>query len=459
MIENLFVINVAGLASRYLDNTDRLPAFSRLMETGQKTAVKPAFPGLTLPGQASLATGAWPEKHGIVANGFFYRDRLEVSFWDQYRSLLQAPPFWERIKDRRPEVKTAVLFWQNTLHGGADIIVTPRPLHAHHGMIQWCYSKPPGLYESLAEELGPFDLMHYWGPLASAVSSRWIMASAISLLNSHRPNLMAVYLPLLDYCCQKLGPDDPAVAADLEIIDALLGEFLDALEALGILKTSTVAVVSEYAMTDVCRCVEPNRLLRQAGLLEVRCIQGREYADMELSRAFAMVDHQIAHIYVQPGWVTAARQALEVVDGIAAVLDRDGRAAYRIDHPNSGELLAVAAPDTWFAYYWWEDPRLAPDFAQTVDIHRKPGYDPLELFLDPEEMKIPLETALIRGSHGAPAQSPEQMAAMVISGAGMDALCLAPTLDMVDLAPLFESLMLGNGKNPLADAGPASRNR
>jgi predicted AlkP superfamily pyrophosphatase or phosphodiesterase len=212
MAKHLVVFNVVGLSPRYLNRLKELPTFSALIKKGQTACVEPVFPALTLPGQASIVTGAWPDRHGIVANGFYDRDRMEVSFWDQYRFLVQEKPLWERIKQRRPEMTTAVLFWQNTLHGRADIIVTPKPMHANHELIQWCYSKPAGYYESLAEEIGPFNLFDYWGPFASPNASRWIINSAIVTMRRHRPNLMMVYMPHLDYSCQKYGPDDPKVS-------------------------------------------------------------------------------------------------------------------------------------------------------------------------------------------------------------------------------------------------------
>lgn len=443
MSKYLFVFNVVGLSPAHLDNPDDLPAFSELIQSGNKAAMTPVFPCLTIPGQASLATGTHPSRHGMVANGLFDRDRLEVGFWDQYRSLLQAEPFWERVKKTNPDLKTAVLFWQNTLYGNADIIITPKPMHTEHRMIQWCYSKPVGLYEAVAQEIGPFNLMHYWGPMASAESAKWITGAAISVLRKHRPNLMLNYLPLLDYSAQRFGPSSTEVMADLKTVDGLIGEFLEELDRLGIRQASTVAVVSEYSLSDVSGAVCPNILLRDAGLLKVREIEGLEYLDFEMSRAFAIVDHQVAHVYVREGSTREVAELLKGTAGVDMVLNPEEQKQYHIDHPRSGELVAVTTPDRWFAYYWWTNPEKAPDFAHTVDIHRKPGYDPLELFLNPQKTGISTDTTLIKGSHGAPSDGRQRKAAFLLSGDDAGRLALKPEVDMVEVSGILERIVLG----------------
>ena len=443
MAKHLVVFNVVGLSPRYLNRLKELPTFSALMNNGRTACVDPVFPALTLPGQASIVTGSWPDRHGIVANGFYDRDRMEVSFWDQYRFLVQENPLWERIKQRRPEMTTAVLFWQNTLHGRADIIVTPKPMHTDHELIQWCYSKPVGYYESLVEEIGPFNLFDYWGPFASARASRWIVNSAMVTMRRHRPNLMMVYMPHLDYSCQKYGPDHPKVFDDLVVADTLIGDFLDGLTDQGIADQTTLAVVSEYALTPVVDAVAPNRILRDAGLLAVREIQGREYLDTEYSRAFAMVDHQIAHVYVhdkKDG--DAVASLLKGSPGIQAVWGASEKDRAHVNHRRSGELIALSDPDRWFAYYWWRDPEKAPDFADHVDIHRKPGYDPLEMFIDEKTFKILADTTLIKGSHGLPARDQASMAMLMISGEGADRLEMADPIPMVDVSALLEQVLI-----------------
>ncbi|BBO87579.1 alkaline phosphatase family protein [Desulfosarcina ovata] len=443
MTEHLVVFNVVGLSPKYLNLLRELPNFSDLMSNGLAVPVDPVFPALTLPAQASLVTGSWPEQHGIVANGFYDRNRMEVSFWDQHRFLVQGRPLWERIKRRRPDMTTAVLFWQNTLHGQADIIVTPKPMHAEHELIQWCYSKPVGYYESLVEEIGPFNLFDYWGPFASPNASRWIIDSAVATMRRHRPHLMMVYLPHLDYSCQKYGPDDSRVVEDLKIADTLIGNFRDALGDMGLDDRTTLAVVSEYALSPVSDAVSPNRILRDAGLLAVREIQGREYLDIEFSRAFAMVDHQIAHVYVHDeNDCDAVASLLQGTPGIQALWDGERKHRAHVNHRRSGELIVLADPDRWLAYYWWLDSGKAPDFADHVDIHRKPGYDPLELFIDEKTFKIFSDTTLIKGSHGLPARDRDQMAMLMIGGDAGERMELTEPVPMVDVSAILEQVLI-----------------
>ena len=123
--------------------------------------------------------------------------------------------------------------------------------------------------------------------------------------------------------------------------------------------------------------------------------------------------------------------------GVAAVLDEEGKRKFHLDHPRSGDLVAIAAPPAWFTYYYWLDDSRAPDYARTVDIHRKPGYDPVELFVDPglkfpkltmarKLLKrkmglrtlmdvIPLDAGLVQGSHGVLPATGED-GPLVISG-------------------------------------------
>lgn len=444
MTEYLVVFNVVGLSPRYSDQLKSLPVFSKLIATGQMASVDPVFPALTLPGQATLVTGTWPERHGIVANGFYDRRRMEVSFWDQYRFLVQEKPLWERIKAARPDMTAAVLFWQNTLYGKADFIITPKPMHAEHELIQWCYSKPVGFYESVAEEIGPFNLFNYWGPFASPDASRWIVDSAITTMRRHRPNLLMVYLPHLDYSCQKYGPDHSKVADDLAVADTLIGTFMDALADMGIADETTLAVLSEYALTPVVDAVFPNQVLRNEGALDVREIAGREYLDVEHSRAFAMVDHQMAHVYVRDEKDAGAIAAiLQSIPGVQAVWGAAEKRHAHIHHPRSGELIALADHDRWFSYGWWVEPEKAPDFADHVDIHRKPGYDPLELFIDEQTFKILSDPRLIKGSHGLPARDRSEMAILLIGGAGSDQVSLPECMPMVDVSKQLETILLG----------------
>jgi predicted AlkP superfamily pyrophosphatase or phosphodiesterase len=184
-----------------------------------------------------------------------------------------------------------------------------------------------------------------------------------------------------------------------------------------------VIVLSEYGLADVNRPVHINRALREAGWLSVRDELGTDALDAGASEAFAVADHQVAHVYVRDARrVGAVKRLLREIPGVELVLDRHEQAAYGLDHERSGELVAVTAADAWFTYYYWTDDRRAPDYARTVDIHRKPGYDPAELLLDPTLSLpkvriagtlakkalgfrylmnvIPLDATLVRGSHG-----------------------------------------------------------
>ena len=382
MKQRLVILNVVGLAPRHFNQPELIPNLAALARRGVMRPLQPSFPAVTCSVQATLLTGQPPSVHGIVGNGWFDRDTFEVKFWDQPAALVQAPRLWEQL----PDCKTAVLFWQNSMYLNAEIVVTPRPLHTDAGLVQWCYSKPAGYYELLQAEIGSFKLQNYWGPVAGRGSSRWIAQAARWTWQREHPDLMWVYLPHLDYSSQKLGPDQPAA---LREVDAIIGDLLAELGEAGVL------VCSEYSLTPVTGALFPNRQLRAAGFLRVRTIAGKEYLDYELSDAFAVVDHQIAHIYCKPGRADAVRQALPGLEFVTS-----------LTHPRAGDLVAVAPADKWFAYYWWDDWRQAPDFAFTVDIHRKPGYDPCELWFDYGRMARTFRLAtgtnpaLVKGSHG-----------------------------------------------------------
>ncbi|MCX7825789.1 MAG: alkaline phosphatase family protein [Verrucomicrobiae bacterium] len=379
----VLLINIAALAPSHLA---RCPTLSRLAREGWSAPMKPVFPAVTCAAQATLTTGVPPAEHGIIANGLFDRDMLTVGFWEQPAKLVQAPRVWGLLKERKPDATCAVLFWQHTLYADADVIITPRPIHLEDGMIPWCYSKPAGYYEELCGTLGPFKLHTYWGPLSGIASSRWIVSAAVHTLREKRPDLTLVYLPHLDYAAQKYGPQSRQMFRGLQQLDDLLEQLIAAAGS-----NTTVFVVSEYSMTPVTGAILPNQLLRRAGLLAVREIQGRELLDIERSGAWAMVDHQVAHVYCQPGAIELARAALAGVPGV------EFRAP---DHPRAGQLVAVAPADKWFAYYWWLDDKKAPWFARRIDIHRKPGYDPCELWFNWPLPRVPLRPELVRGSHG-----------------------------------------------------------
>jgi predicted AlkP superfamily pyrophosphatase or phosphodiesterase len=393
------VLDIVGLEHGHLDS-GLVPNIAKLAESGESASLEPVFPAVTCTVQASMLSGKYPRDHGIVANGLYDRDTHSVSFWEQPSSLVRAERAWDI--SRRNGAKTAVLFWQNTMYANSDIVVTPRPIHLDDKMVMWCYSRPAGYYEKLKEKIGEFDLASYWGPLASAKSSEWIANAAEYTLENERPNMLFVYIPHVDYSAQRFGKDAPQVRDDVKKADEIVGRLVDKASKMGIADQAQFTIVSEYGFNSVKGAVPLNLVLRDAGLLSVNTIQGKEYLDLEYSKAFAMVDHQVAHIFAKDGFAKEARKVLEATAGVDMVLDAEGKKKLGIDHSRSGELVAIAERDRWFSYYWWHDENVAPDFARRVDIHRKPGYDPVELFFDPKTRSIPLDPSLVKGSHGRP---------------------------------------------------------
>jgi predicted AlkP superfamily pyrophosphatase or phosphodiesterase len=410
------VLNVVGLAPAMIGPDT--PNLQRLAARGGLRPLATVTPAVTCTVQSTLLTGLLPRDHGIVANGWFFRDLLEILFWRQSNRLVAGEKVWEAAKAREPSFTCANLFWWYNIGASHDIGVTPRPMYPADGRkIPDCYAEPQSLRDELTERFGRFPLFTFWGPGTDISSTRWIVDAALHVRATRRPTLTLVYLPHLDYNLQRLGPDDPAIARDLAEIDAEAGRIIDAAGE------ARIIVLSEYGIMPVSMPVHLNRHLRDAGFLALRIELGREYLDLPQCRAFAVADHQIAHVHVaDPADIPRVRALIERIDGVAEVLDAEGKARHGLDHPRSGELVALARPDAWFTYYYWEDDARAPDYARTVDIHRKPGYDPVELFLDPALRLpkaaigwrlakrrlgfrtlldvIPLDARLVKGSHG-----------------------------------------------------------
>ncbi|MCB2180972.1 MAG: alkaline phosphatase family protein [Desulfobulbaceae bacterium] len=440
--KRVVVIDVVGLSCSHLEQREAIPNISALSDSGISCNMKPPFPALTLPAQATLTTGLSPSQHGVVANGFYFPENFQVSFWEQACSLVQGKPVWQQIREENSDLSTALLFMQNSLFADCKVVMTPKPMHTEDGLVPWCYSKPVGFYEEVCRDIGEFPLYHYWGPRAGIESSRWIADAALKTLEIHGPDLMFVYLPHLDYSCQKFGPGSSEVMAELTRIDHEVGRIVAGVDALGLRDETVFVVLSEYAFSTVVDAVPLNRILRQHNLLHVREIRGKEYLDFELSPAFAMVDHQIAHIYIKDGFKKEVGAVLEKEDGIEMLLQGDGdKKLYNIDHGRAGDIIAVSKRDRWFSYYWWLDDRYAPDFSGKVDIHRKPGYDPLELFFDPETRKIPQDTKLIRGSHGYPPRAEEDFVPLIINGKLPDELFETGIVSMEDVAGFIKKIL------------------
>jgi predicted AlkP superfamily pyrophosphatase or phosphodiesterase len=431
-MQRLAVINVVGLSERLLgEATPHLRAFA---QGGCVARIVPVFPAVTCPAQSTYLTGLSPTEHGIVGNGWYQRDLAEVHFWKQSNHLVQGRKVWEDLRQAAPRATCAKLFWWHNMYSTADWSITPRPLYPADGRKVFdIYSAPLSIRPELKRDLGEFPFPTFWGPAAGVNSSqgapdaasRWIAESAKWIEQRHQPTLSLIYLPHLDYNLQRLGPRHPEIGQDLRTIDAIAGDLIDFFQA----RAVRVMLLSEYGMTEVDTPVHLNRVFREQGWIAIKDELGLEQLDCGASRVFAVADHQVAHIYIHdPALESRVRTLLEGQPGVAAVLDRAGKRAAGVDHPRSGDLIAVAGERAWFTYYHWLDDARAPDFARTVDIHRKPGYDPVELFLDPAlrwpRLKIawrllqkrlgvrmlmdviPLDAALVKGSHGArPAQA------------------------------------------------------
>ena len=398
-MKKLIVLDVVALTQKHL-SSGLVPNISKILENGFFCPMIPTFPAVTCSVQASMTSGYYPSEHGIIANGFYDRQTKSVAFWEQYDSLVEKPRIWNILKQKNPNLKTAVLFFQNSLYIDADIVITPKPIHLENKFVMWCYSKPVGYYEELVKSIGEFDLKSYWGPFASLDSSKWIMDAAKQTIERHQPDLMFVYLPHLDYSGQKYGPDSNEFEKSLGELDSLVGQLIEFLDYHNLKDQYEIMILSEYSFENVTNSVSPNVILRDKGLLKVRTIGGKEYLDFENSKAFAMVDHQISHVFTKKGIEDEVKNIFIKQDGISEVLDSISKKMWNIDHPKSGELILCSDNDSWFNYFWWNDSKYSPEFASNVDIHRKPGYDPLELFLEPTTNKISQNTELVKGSHG-----------------------------------------------------------
>jgi predicted AlkP superfamily pyrophosphatase or phosphodiesterase len=420
------VIDVVGLTPELLG--ERTPNLSRFARAGCQRTLETVLPAVTCSVQSTWTTGTLPREHGAVANGWYFRDLAEVWFWRQSNALLAGDKIWDEAKRRDPSFTAAKMFWWYNMYSSADLSVTPRPLYPADGRkIPDIYSEPESLRSELNQRLGAFPLFNFWGPRADIVSTRWIADASRYVFDQRRPTLTLVYLPHLDYNLQRLGPHHPSLGADLEAVDAVAGELIEHVQKAG----ARVIVLSEYGITEVRGAVHINRLLRREGLLRVRDELGLEKLDAGGSDAFAVSDHQLAHVYVSKrDRIDEVKKLIEGLDGVEAVLGEEGKRAAGLDHPRSGELVAISRADRWFSYYYWLDDARAPDFARTVDIHRKPGFDPVELFVDPAlrvpQLRvglrlaqktlgfrylmdvIPLDTDLVRGSHGRLTDRPEQ---------------------------------------------------
>ncbi|MFI1831603.1 nucleotide pyrophosphatase/phosphodiesterase family protein, partial [Streptomyces sp. NPDC020412] len=413
----LLVLDVVGLTPQLLAH---MPHLKALATKGSQAVLETVLPAVTCAAQSTFLTGTLPAEHGIVGNGWYFRELGDVLLWRQHNGLVAGDKLWDAARRAHPGYTVANICWWYAMGADTDITVTPRPVYYADGRKEPdCYTRPPALHDELTHQFGTFPLFHFWGPGADLVSSQWIINATRHILTTRTPDLALCYLPHLDYDLQRHGPNDPRARQAATELDTALAPLLDDAHRTG----RTVVVLSEYGITDVSRPIDINRALRRAGLLEVHTQDGMEYLDPMASRAFAVADHQIAHVYVKrPEDLPTVQEILTSLPGVEDVLDDEGKKNHGLDHERSGELIAIAAPDSWFTYYYWLDDTHAPDFAQLVEIHRKPGYDPVELFMDPNDpyvkiraatavarkklglryrmAVIPLDPTPIRGSHG-----------------------------------------------------------
>jgi len=426
------VIDVVGLSESVIGEST--PFLADYVKRNHITRIRPMLPAVTTSVQSTYLTGKPPSKHGIVGNGWYDRSDSEIKFWKQSNHLVLAEKIWDKAKALDPNFTCSKMFWWYNMYANVDYSVTPRPqYHADGVKAPDCYSLPEGLRDELQEKFGVFPLFHFWGPKTSIKASQWIADASMYIDQKYDPTLTFIYLPHLDYCLQKFSIDSKQSQSDLTEIDSLLHDLVKYYES----KDANVIILSEYGIVPVNHPIHINRILREAGYLSVRKERWYELLDAGASKAFAVSDHQIAHIYLNDKSIKDSLMSmLKGVKGIHLVLDRKAQKKYQIDHERSGDIVLVADANSWFTYYYWLDDKNSPDFAKTVEIHRKPGYDPCEMFFDQGNRWIKLKAAykllrkklgfrytmdvisldanLVKGSHGA-VDIPKQYFPILIS--------------------------------------------
>ncbi|NNE91523.1 MAG: alkaline phosphatase family protein [Verrucomicrobiales bacterium] len=415
------ILNVVGLSSRHVGpDTPHISEF-RERENHKLAHVEPQIPAVTSTMQATYLTGKTPADHGIVGNLWYDREYAEHRAWKQSDHLVGGRKLWEHLQEDDPDFTCARLFWWNNMYSSVDYSATPRPIYCADGKKVFDFqTHPMELHRKLRRKIGKFPFQTFWGPKSGIESSHWIARAAKWFEEQFSPKLNLVYLPHLDYNLQRLGPNDPLISMDLGQIDAVVGDLIRFYEK----RDVRVILLSEYGITEVDNPIHINRIFREKGWLTLRTELRKEVLDLGNSKAFAIPDHQVAHIYVNdPSILEEVRETVAEIDGVSEVIDGSMRNYFGMEHPRAGDLVAVSNIRSWFTYYFWEKDRKAPDYARTVDIHRKPGYDPVELFVNPKikfpRLKvanklirkklgfrtlmniIPLDASLVKGSHGA----------------------------------------------------------
>lgn len=412
-MKRIAVIDVVGLSTSIIGVYT--PFIRDFIQRNKLQKIKPALPAVTTSAQTTYLTGELPVVHGIVGNGWYDNVDSEIKFWKQSNKLVLAESVWTTAKKINPNFTCAQLFWWYNMYNGADFSATPRPNYLADGRKKSdFYTFPNELRDQLKMEFGEFPLFNFWGPNANIKSSEWIANAAMYVEEKHEPTLNLIYLPHLDYCLQKYGPLLEQISKELLEIDELVKKLVLFFESRGI----EVVLLSEYGISPVNNPIHINRLLREEGLLDIRIERGLELLDVGASPAFAVADHQIAHIYTKSEEITnRVKKMLQNVNGVDKVLDRRDQTDYGIQHDRAGDLVVLADQSSWFTYYFWFNDAKAPDYARMVDIHKKPGYDPVEMFMTSKSRAIfkllirklgiravlditPLDANLPKGSHG-----------------------------------------------------------
>lgn len=433
IMKKTVVIDIVALSTSVIG--EHTPFLKKYFDEHHLTHIKPVFPAVTTTAQSCYVTGKFPDTHGIVGNGWYDREDSEVKFWKQSNKLVKAEKIWEAAKKKNPAFTCSKMFWWYNMYSSADFTVTPRPqYHADGVKAPDCYSQPADLRDKLQHLLGTFPLFSFWGPNANIESSQWIADASIMVDKAEDPTLSLIYLPHLDYCLQKYGVDFSKIRKELGEIDRLVEQLVTYYES----KNTNIILLSEYGINNVNRPIHINRILRENGLISVRIEKGLELLDTGISKAFATADHQIAHIYLNDlSTKEQVKKLLQNTEGIALVLDEEGKKEHHLNHERSGDLVVMAEADSWFTYYYWLDDAKAPDFARLVDIHKKIGYDPVEMFMNPKNPfiklraayklarkllgfrylmdVIPLDATLVKGSHGSTLATKEYYPVLVSS--------------------------------------------
>jgi len=459
------VLNVVGLSRRHIG--EHTPAISKFLSLAQAATIDPAFPAVTCTAQSNYLTGKRPSDHGIIGNGWYNHELAEVTFWKQPNQTVQSPKLWHDLSLANDGFTCATMFWWFNMYADVEWSATPRPTYPADGSKHFdIYTWPYELRSALKSELGEFPFPAFWGPMAGRQSpagkpeavSEWIANAAKCIEQHHQPTLNLVYLPHLDYNLQRLGPVHPEIATDLQQIDRIVGGLIDFFEK----RDVQVVLISEYGITPVEQPIHLNRLFRERGWLAIKEELGLERLDFGNSRAFAVADHQAAHIYINDKSIEHdMRRLVEGCDGVTAVWGQAEKQANGIDHSRAGDLIAISAENAWFSYYYWLDDAVAPDFARCVDIHRKPGYDPVELFTDPTRGSkarimfkllkkklgfrmlmdvIPLDASLVRGSHGCRPSDPADWPILISKSAQL----AADTVKSTDVYSVLRSHIAGS---------------